>query len=275
MPPLVYGNNENMLLAEFIDGHGGKSAVENAAMVAGPEGDNTFGPRWRQGQVISINSLLNAWHREPNVVFDEAPPPGTPHRRLTWETVSAGYASGASYAIDLSTSLLPELRIDTGANWPAGCRMFNPYAKVMNLEWQPLAFHWLLRLADVGMQQLDFGLWHSTDYRVLFKRVDAAAEGAWTVLIVNGGAPIEYNTGIKTGTQRIWFCMDFYDGKAEFSIGTLDGEFPPGANVFRVRATWPIGAMPLGRDMTPVTRFQNMSGINRRLWLGWQRFKLH
>lgn len=148
------------------------------------------------------------------------------------------------------SSLAPELLIDAPAG--AACRLRVPaascYPSIKSRS------HYIFRLWYAGYSRFRFG-WRTADdqHSFEFYREDVGAtESNWRARTRVGGSIVgDVDLGVKTGASRTWFIQS-YDQSVNTPavntlsswIGSVPGEFPPGANVPIMRNEFQPASLP-------------------------------
>lgn len=269
--PVLFGSSGGFYGKATV-GPGGFGPRREAAIYYGAQ-ELIIGSSARPDIPINAYHNFNKWRRENDFAFNQFPPSATdrPHPGLTFDRT--GYAAGASYSIDTGTALSPELLVQTGATSGAGAKITAPMAVAG--FYTPQAWNWVIRAADLTSQEIGFGISSADGLNKLeFRRTDTGSEGQWNCMVTKAGVLSQYNPGIATHNERIWFQIArngrFDTGSlgARFSIGTVSGEFPPGQNVLKERAWWYDSEIPAAATlMTPFLTFKNTTAANRSLYI--------
>jgi hypothetical protein len=253
-------------------GPGGLASRREPLIYYGSQGMD-IGSSVRPDLPMAAYHNVNKWRRDNDFLFNQVPPSATdrPHPGLFYDRT--GYGAGSTFDIDVSTVLSPELRIQTGATSGAGGKLTAPY--VPSGFYNPQAWNWVIRPADLTLQEIGFGIASADGQnKVEFRRIDTGSEGSWNCMVTKAGVLSQYNPGISTHNERIWFQiarnLHFEYGTlgVRFSIGTVSGEFPPGQNVLKERAWWYAADAPAaGTLMTPFLTFKNTAAANKTLYI--------
>jgi hypothetical protein len=237
-------------------GTGGSGAAittyENIAFYDA-DGDLVIGPNDRIDITIIHNSAVNFWKRHKQTRFNQVQFSTTrPTQDLLWSAIGAG-----TFSI-ITGSDGGRLEIQTGSS-AAGdggsiIQDFNTFELVAGTK-----ILFLLELAATTDQLISIGAQLDSNNQVYLRRSDLASEGTWFAHCTSGGTDTSVDTGVKTGTNRIQYGIDFDGTTVGFWVGNTNNTL-----LKYVSTTTNI---PTGQLLKPFLKFTSQSAaVNRQLF---------